>query len=165
MTRDHADYYGNAHLAHVGAAGPLISWTLRFLPGQRSAATISYRALIDAQSGELLPRSIEFGKENTSFRNNWRAQSGSQRNFPKNVLARAEFNRRFAIANSRRIRSPELRPLRRTPRLDETMAARRVIQQARVMMNSFLGPAQLYRLDLILGSVWRSMQCGRRLPT
>src|SRR5215471_5321240 len=33
------------------------------------------------------------------------------------------------------------------PKLDETMAARRVIQQARVMHESSLGPAQLYRLD------------------
>src|ERR1700691_2944337 len=38
---------------------------------------------------------------------------GSHGSFPKNILARTKFDGRFAVTNSRGIRSPELRPLRR----------------------------------------------------
>ena len=83
------------------------------------------RAPIDAQGGELLVRPIELRQENASLPNDGRRQSGPHSRFPKNVLAGAKVNGRFAFAESRGIRSSKLGPPRFAAVLRRACEARR----------------------------------------
>src|SRR5262245_6494106 len=68
------------------------------------------RAPVDAERGESFVLAIKFRQEDTSTRNDGRRQPRPDGSLPKDILVWAKVNGRFALAESRGIRSSKLRP-------------------------------------------------------